>query len=174
MDERGSGGYHRQLDPMEGEISVYHISLPAVPADALTDPFASCQPDCHWFKLVHTFDKQPNSQKKRRKKKKKKEKEGQDDSQCPSQLQHPSAQDQEVMSRLRLASLFAHFVSEQQTSGFSSRWTFSAEMMFNEGWDHQCRGWVIIIRLFRNKLKLKKKTVKKKKKKGGNLQLSLQ
>lgn len=59
--------------------------------------------------------------KKKEKKEKKKRKEGQDDSQCPSQLQHPSAQDQEVMSRLRLASLFAHFVSEQQTSGFSSR-----------------------------------------------------
>lgn len=29
MDERGRGGYHRQLDPMEGEIGVYHISLPA-------------------------------------------------------------------------------------------------------------------------------------------------
>lgn len=56
-----------------------------------------------------------------KKKEEKKKKKGQDDSQCPSQLQHPSAQDQEVMSRLRLASLFAHFVSEQQTSGFSSR-----------------------------------------------------
>lgn len=73
------------------------------------------------------------------KKKDKKKKEGQDESQCPSQLQHPSAQDQEVMSRLRLASLFAHFVSEQQTSGFSSRWTFSAEMMFNEG---EAKAWV--------------------------------
>lgn len=62
MDERGRGGYHRQLDPTEGEISVYHISLPAVPADALTDPFASCLPDCYWFKLVRIFDKQPNSQ----------------------------------------------------------------------------------------------------------------
>lgn len=47
MDERGRGGYHRQLDPMEGEISVYHISLPAVLADAPTDPFASRLPDCH-------------------------------------------------------------------------------------------------------------------------------
>lgn len=47
MDESGRGGYHRQLDPMEGEISVYHISAPTVPADALVDPFASRPPDCH-------------------------------------------------------------------------------------------------------------------------------
>lgn len=47
MDEQGRGGYHRQLDPIEGEIGVYHISLPAVPADALADPFASRLPDCH-------------------------------------------------------------------------------------------------------------------------------
>lgn len=61
MDERGRGGHHRQLDPMEGEIDVYHIPLPAVLADALADPFASCLPDCRSFKLVHTFDKQPNT-----------------------------------------------------------------------------------------------------------------
>lgn len=62
MDERGRGGYHRKLDPMEGEISVYHISLPAVPADALVDPFASCPSDFHWFKL-HISDKQADGQK---------------------------------------------------------------------------------------------------------------
>lgn len=46
----------------------------AVPADALADPFTSRPPDCHRFKLVHIFDKQPNSQT------------GRGDRQCPSQL----------------------------------------------------------------------------------------
>jgi len=37
----------RQLHPTEGEISVYHIALPAVPADAPADPLAWRPPDRH-------------------------------------------------------------------------------------------------------------------------------
>lgn len=58
----GRGGYHRQLNPTEGEIGVYHISLPAVLADALAEKPApaSRRPHRRQFKLVYGFDGQPN------------------------------------------------------------------------------------------------------------------